>query len=183
MPGKINGFSLAYTTAGGIVLWSGIRGWTISETFKNLLSGKTPSGQSEPISSTQTDINSGTSIPGVTVGIPAGIAAPSSLQSLWTSNGGASNTAAFAAAVAQAESSGSATVTSSNPDGGTNVGIWQLDTRGVGAGYTVAQLQNANTNARITVMATANGTNWSSWDDPVVNALPGKHYTPGSAVP
>ena len=55
MPGRINGFSLAYTATGGIVLWSGIRGWTISQTFKQLLSGKTPTGAStEPIAVNQT---------------------------------------------------------------------------------------------------------------------------------
>ncbi len=57
-------------------------------------------------------------------------------------------------------------VTSSNPDGGTNVGLWQLGTEGVGAGYSVSELQNALTNARITVRATRNGTDWSQWATP-----------------
>jgi hypothetical protein len=47
---------------------------------------------------------------------------------------------------------------------------------GVGAGYTVAQLQNANLNAQITIMATNNGVNWSEWSDPVANSLPGHQY-------
>jgi hypothetical protein len=104
------------------------------------------------------------------------------LQKLWTSNGGPKNTAAFAAAVGMAESGGNAMATSSNPDGGTNVGIWQLDTRGVGAGYSVSQLQNANLNARITIAATNGGQNWSNWGDAVTEAV-GYHYVPGSAVP
>jgi hypothetical protein len=91
------------------------------------------------------------------------------LGSLWTSQGGSSSTAFEAANVAMAESSGRPAVTSSNPDGGTNVGLWQLDTKGVGAGYTVAQLQDPATNARITIMATANGTNWSEWANAVVS--------------
>lgn len=100
----------------------------------------------------------------------------SGVASLWTSLGGGSDTAGFAAKVAMAESGGSATVTSSNPDGGTNVGLFQLDTNGVGAGHTVAELQDAAANTQITIMATANGRNWAQWSNPVVNALPGHYY-------
>jgi resuscitation-promoting factor RpfB len=85
MPGRINGFSLAYTATGAIVLWSGIRGWTISQTFRSLLSGTTPSASTEPIATgsgstdagaaLQGDLDTGTSIPGVTSGVPAGVAA------------------------------------------------------------------------------------------------------------
>lgn len=86
------------------------------------------------------------------------------IKSLWTGNGGASSKANLAAAVALQESSGRTGVTSHNPDGGTNVGLWQLDTKGVGAGHTVDELSDPATNARITIMATANGTNWSHWE-------------------
>lgn len=86
------------------------------------------------------------------------------LVTLWTANGGSTSTADVAAAVGMAESSGRSAVTSANPDGGTNVGIWQLDTKGEGAGYTVAQLSDPATNARVTVMKTANGTNWHAWE-------------------
>ena len=51
MAGRLNGFSLAYTAVGGVVLWSGIKGTTISSTFRGLLKGQAPaagSGQ-EPI--------------------------------------------------------------------------------------------------------------------------------------
>jgi hypothetical protein len=85
------------------------------------------------------------------------------LEQLWTRNGGSALTAPVAAAIAMAESSGQSGVTSSNPDGGVNVGPWQLDTRGVGAGYSVAQLQNPNTNARLAVKGSDNGGNWSPW--------------------
>jgi hypothetical protein len=65
------------------------------------------------------------------------------------------------------ESSGNALVTSPNPDGGTNVGLWQLDTpSGKGAGYTVAQLQNAALNAKVAVSASSDGTDWSAWATP-----------------
>jgi hypothetical protein len=97
--------------------------------------------------------------------ITGGTLTKDEIKLLWTQNGGSPGTAAVAAAVAMAESSGRTGVTSPNPvDGGTNVGLWQLDTRGVGAGHTVAQLQDATTNARITIMGSANGTNWSHWE-------------------
>lgn len=64
MPGHANGFSLAYTATGAVVLWSGIKGWTISQTFRQLLSGKTPSGSSEPISTAvAASSSSATSVP------------------------------------------------------------------------------------------------------------------------
>lgn len=76
MPGHVNGFSLGYTALGAIVMWSGIKGWSISQTFRNLVQGKTPTTNTEQISTAQADLSTGTSIPGVTVGIPAGVAAP-----------------------------------------------------------------------------------------------------------
>jgi hypothetical protein len=92
------------------------------------------------------------------------------LEALWIKEGGPASTAPVAAAVAMAESSGRTAVTSSNPDGGTNVGPWQLDTSGKGAGYTVAQLQDPATNARITVQATNGGRDWSAWETYVTGA-------------
>ncbi|HEY1706425.1 MAG TPA: hypothetical protein VGG75_42675 [Trebonia sp.] len=101
----------------------------------------------------------------------------SQIQQLWTQCGGASDTAAFASKVAMAESGGRTAVTSTNPDGGTNVGLYQLDTKGVGAGYSVAQLSDPTTNTRITIMATNGGTDWQEWGDPVTEAV-GYVYTP-----
>src|SRR5271154_4950492 len=78
MAGKISGFSLAYTAIGGIVLWSGIKGTTLSATFRNLIKGVAPGANTEPVTVgtvVQSDLDTGTSIPGVTVGIPAGVAA------------------------------------------------------------------------------------------------------------
>jgi hypothetical protein len=71
--------------------------------------------------------------------------------------------AVTAAAVGMAESSGRAWITSKNPDGGTNVGVWQEDTKGAGSGYTVAQLQDPATNAKVMAKGSSNGTNWSQW--------------------
>ena len=70
MPAKINGFSLAYTAVGGVVLWSGIKGEKISDTFRGLLSGKPPAGGQEPIAGT-----SGTGGPPAASGIGSAVAA------------------------------------------------------------------------------------------------------------
>jgi cell wall-associated NlpC family hydrolase len=85
------------------------------------------------------------------------------LEHLWRLAGGDPRKANTAAAVAQAESGGNPKVTSPNPDGGTNVGLWQLDTKGKGAGHSIAALMKAITNARATVKASRNGTDWSAW--------------------
>jgi Lysozyme like domain len=181
---RFNGVALGSIAVGGLLAYAGIKGYSIPATIKKLISGQSPAGQAQatPVS-TATTAAAGSTPAG---GGSGAYDSSDALQKLWTANGGDQDTAAIAAAIAEAESGGSATVTSSNPGGAgcLNVGIWQLATPcGAGAGYTVAQLQDPDTNARVTIMATANGTNWSSWDDPVANALPGRQYTPGSAVP
>lgn len=86
------------------------------------------------------------------------------LETLWVSSGGSQGTANRAAAQAQAESGGNSTATSGNPDGGTNVGLWQLDTPGgKGAGHTIEQLKDPTTNAQVAIMGSSNGTDWSAW--------------------
>jgi soluble lytic murein transglycosylase-like protein len=90
----------------------------------------------------------------------------SQLQALWVQAGGSQGTKVNAACHAMQESSGNPDVTSPNPDGGINVGEFQLDTRGKGAGYSVAQLQDPLTNARVTVAATRDGTDWTAWATP-----------------
>jgi len=51
VPGRISGFSLAYTATGAVVLWSGIKGTSISDTFRSLLGGKLPAAGTQPITS------------------------------------------------------------------------------------------------------------------------------------
>jgi Lysozyme like domain len=177
---------LAVLGTGLYLAWYGVHYWRSSSKWptdpvKSILQGKglpAPSGQTSAAGLFQTAAAATPSAPGgVASAVGAAGAAPAvsgaytlaALETLWTSQGGSSNTAFEAANIAMAESSGEPAVTSSNPDGGTNVGLWQLDTKGVGAGYTVAQLQDPATNARITIMATANGTNWSEWADAVVS--------------
>lgn len=88
----------------------------------------------------------------------------SQLQALWVAAGGDPSKASVAACIAEHESSGDPGVTSPNPGGGTNVGLWQLDTPGgKGAGFSVAQLKVPLTNARVAVRGSSNGTDWSAW--------------------
>lgn len=85
------------------------------------------------------------------------------LEALWIKAGGPAARAPVAAAVAMAESGGRTEVTSANPDGGVNVGPWQLDTKGKGAGKTIAQLQDPLTNAQLAVQGSSGGSDWSAW--------------------
>jgi len=103
------------------------------------------------------------------------------LEGLWINNGGSKAVAPLAAAIAMAESAGRSAVTSANPDGGINVGLWQLDTKGKGAGHTVAQLQDPATNAALAVKGSKNGTDWSAWATFASGAY--RRYMNGSTTP
>jgi Lysozyme like domain len=153
---KIGGVALM---GGGLLfLWSSYHGASLTGSLRDLLAGKQPSG------SDTSPIGGGPVSSGGGGGGPVkGAYSDAQLRQLWTANGGAPSRAATAACIAMHESSGVASATSANPDSGTNVGLWQLDTKGKGSGYTVAQLQNPSTNARLAVMGSANGTDWSAW--------------------
>jgi hypothetical protein len=103
------------------------------------------------------------------------------LMGLWIQNGGSRATAAIAAAIAEAESSGNSAATSSNPDGGENVGLWQLDTNGKGSGYTAAQLSDPATNAHVAVVGSNDGRDWSAWETFVTGAY--KRFLSGKTTP
>ena len=157
----------------GVHYWGSDTRWP-TDPVKDVLQGKplpAPGGQ-QTAAGIAAGIEGGA---GASASASAGAPAQSgnydvpALESLWTSQGGSPATAFEAANIAMAESSGRPAVTSGNPDGGTNVGLWQLDTKGVGSGYTVEQLQDPATNARITIMHTANGTVWTQWADSVVH--------------
>ncbi len=163
---------------GGYLCWFGVHYWRSdtpypTDPLKAVLTGKEipkpdRSASSAAVEGIITSSPSGNTL-GTGTGTSPGAGALTTvmtkdqIKALWTGNGGSAATANLAAAVAMQESSGKVTVTSANPDGGTNVGLWQLDTKGVGAGHTIAELQVAATNARITIMGSANGTNWSHW--------------------
>lgn len=160
------GIGLGAISAGAVLIYGGLKGYSPLKAILNIIQGKAASAGQSANALTQ----GGTNSSGATAssgGMPAqGSYDHSSLMQLWISNGGSSSTANNAACHAIQESSGNPKVTSSNPDGGTNVGLWQLDTRGVGSGHSVAELQDPNTNAKITIQATGNGQNWSEWATP-----------------
>lgn len=72
MAGRINGFSLAYTALGGVVLWSGIKGTSLTTTFQGLLSGQAPTANEEPIAATVTAATAAAGGGGSTATAPAG---------------------------------------------------------------------------------------------------------------
>lgn len=175
MAGRLDGVALGAIGAGGVFIYAGLTDVSALKALQYLVQGKKPPGQlggsaaAAAGAASPGTLSTFLGIPGVTAaGLPSGSNfTAAQLQALWIANGGSPDQAQNAACHAMQESSGNAAVTSGNPDGGTNVGLWQLDTPGgVGAGYTVAELQDPNTNARITVMATRNGTDWSSWATP-----------------
>lgn len=85
------------------------------------------------------------------------------LEGLWINAGGSRAAAPVAAAIAEAESGGNPNAESANPDGGTNVGLWQLDTLGKGSGHTAGQLLDPATNAKVAVQGSRNGRDWTAW--------------------
>jgi hypothetical protein len=150
---------------GSLFVYAGIRGFSILKAAQNVIRGSPPqSGQSASLLTTTPAQSSTGPAPGI--GGHSGAWSHGALMQLWIMNGGNPSAANNAACHAIQESSGNPVVTSSNPDGGTNVGLWQLDTKGKGAGYTIGQLQDPNTNARITIRATGNGRDWSAWATP-----------------
>lgn len=159
---------IAAIAVGAIFVYAGARGFSILKAAQSLIQGKAPqTGQSVSLLSTSPDAVSVGTATGPGLANPhAGTWTHAGLMKLWIANGGDPSQANNAACHAIQESSGNASVTSSNPDGGTNVGLWQLDTRGKGAGHSISELQNPNTNARITVQATRNGRDWSAWATP-----------------
>jgi Lysozyme like domain len=173
---RVSGIAVGSVAAGVVLAWSGIKGYSVTATLQDVITGKSPlkQPQANPVGTPQAPAAAGgsTAAGGASIGVQssalpsAGTYDTAQLQALWRQAGGSAQAAPNAACHAIQESGGNPQVTSSNPDGGTNVGLWQLDTRGKGAGYTITELQNALNNARITVLATRNGADWSAWATP-----------------
>ena len=83
---QVSGIALAGLAAGTLFLYAGIKGRSITQAAQAIIQGKNPaapkpdnpitgSGSTDAGAALQGDLNTGTSIPGVTVGIPAGVAA------------------------------------------------------------------------------------------------------------
>ena len=97
-------------------------------------------------------------------GQAVGVLTPEQLYALARKAGFTQDRAVTAGAIALAESGGDPSITSPNPDGGTNVGLWQLDTPGgVGAGHSVAELKDPMTNAQVAFHGSKSGTDWGPW--------------------
>lgn len=171
---------LAVILIGAYLSWFGVHYWRTdvawpSDPIKAVLTGQpvpaghksaeavitTPVATNPDVQAAIGDLAGGAAGPGT--GFSHGTLTKAEIMSLWTVNGGNPAAANTAAAIAMAESSGRVDATSPNPDGGTNVGLWQLDTRGVGSGYSVAQLSDSATNARVTILGSGNGTRWNAW--------------------
>jgi Lysozyme like domain len=162
----IKGSYLAIAGAGGVLLWSGLRGKQWSDVVRQTIAGKQPTATTTayPLITNVSSSPSGSSnISGGGGSSRRGTLNAAQIGALWIANGGNPAKVRVAVCIAQHESGGRTGVTSSNPDGGINVGLYQLDTRGKGAGFTVAQLSNPVINTRITVKATRNGVDWSAW--------------------
>lgn len=70
MPSAVNGFSVAYTAAGGVILWSGIKGSSISDTFRSVLAGSTSPPVTEQITAAPADAGTGASPDASVPGLP-----------------------------------------------------------------------------------------------------------------
>lgn len=163
---RIDGVALGAAAAGGLFVYAGITGRNIPAALQAIVTGKSPATvpKSQQIQSSASSSSSGGAGGVGPAPTAAGGYSVTQLKSLWIMAGGSPATADTAACIASHESSGEPSVTSSNPDGGTNVGLWQLDTPGgKGAGYSVAQLQNPLTNARVAIAGSSDGRDWSAW--------------------
>lgn len=172
MATKINGVAVAVMAAGALFMYSGVKGKGVITSIQELVTGHSPSAAPaanslvQPVGVNPVGVNPGGAVPGGGV-VPKGATLTrAQIVQLWQQAGGSAASSTNAACHAMQESSGQTKVTSSNPDGGINVGLWQLDTKGVGSGHTVAELQDPMTNARLTVQATRDGADWSQWATP-----------------
>lgn len=154
---------------GGVFLWSAVNNKAITATIQSLIQGQkpVPGPMQPPAVTAPAGGGAGGGLSGGGGPPPKGSYDHTQLMQLWQQVGGSAAAANNAACHAIQESSGNPGATSPNPDGGTNVGLWQLDTpHGKGAGYTIAQLKDPVLNARVTVHATNDGQDWSAWATP-----------------
>jgi len=68
MATRINGFTVAYTVAGGLILWSGVKGATISDTARSVLKGSTALANTEPITGSSTTSTGSSGVPTTVAG-------------------------------------------------------------------------------------------------------------------
>lgn len=157
------GIGLTSLGIGVIFIYGGVKGYSPLRAMQNIIQGHSGSqGQSQSLLTAIGGINSSPSF-GSTPN-QSGAYSSADIQKLWIQEGGNPAKASIAACIVSHESSGNPNATSANPDGGSNVGLFQLDTPGgKGAGYTVDQLKNASLNVRIAIRASSDGNDWSAW--------------------
>jgi hypothetical protein len=167
---RIDGIAVAAIGVGSMFAYAGIKDKSFLSILTGLIHGKSVTTAASANASLGDVAPAGLPLTGSGTAPRPGVSAvggaygPSQLQHLWIMAGGDPGKAAVASCIAQHESGGNAGVTSSNPDGGTNVGLWQLDTPGgKGAGYSIDQLKNPLTNARVAIAGSSNGRDWSAW--------------------
>jgi hypothetical protein len=166
MPKHIDGPGLGAVCVGIVFIYGGVKGYSPIKAFENIITGKNPN-ENQANTSLVNASGGGTSTTGIGTGTtPGGTYNHSQLMALWQQAGGSASSANNAACHAMQESSGNSKATSANPDGGQNIGLWQLDTKGVGAGHTVAELMDPLSNAQITVAYTKDGADWGAWATP-----------------
>jgi cell wall-associated NlpC family hydrolase len=83
----VSGLAVAYTALGGVILWSGIKGETLSQTIEDLASGKAPTTNQQQI---------GTPSLGIGTGSDSGSGSSGSGSVVADSGGGDSNVASDA---------------------------------------------------------------------------------------
>lgn len=165
-----NAVAFGALAIGGLFIYSAVTNKRVLSATQKLVQGQNPAtaaANPQVITAGAAAGGSGTVTTGAVPSGGKGTLTHAALMALWISAGGSPSKANNAACHAIQESGGRPLVTSPNPDGGTNVGLWQLDTPGgKGAGYSIAQLQNPYTNARVAVKGSSNGTDWSAWATP-----------------
>lgn len=127
---NISGLSVAYVTAGIVLMWSGVQNLSVADTLKGFIGGNVPKGTPTGApsigigdNSSDSDSSSDTSIP------PSGqgTVSYSQAETLWVVAGGPSSEASVAAAIADAESTlNEKAVQQGEPYSGTGWGLWQI---------------------------------------------------------
>ena len=59
MPGQVDGVAIAEVSIGALLLWSGIKGETLSQSVRDILSGKVPSTNTQQIGTPQVSVSNG----------------------------------------------------------------------------------------------------------------------------
>lgn len=155
---KVNGFTVAYTAIGGVVLWSGIKGTTLSTTFQDLLSGKPPTQDQQNVGVPSLTVNKGSATGNGAAGSPANDVSGSANQNYLTiahylvQNGYSTAAAAGIVGCIAGESGG-------NPEakqaGGTGEGLIQW-TPGQSYGVPITGNATADLNAQLPMIISYN---------------------------